>query len=81
MSRRKKATQAAAPTIVTPMTTCPVTDCGHFLPWQPHPGKPDRERAVCACRHTIYHNQSVAERPAPAAAVIIEEEPTDDSTE
>lgn len=75
MSRKKKAPQSA------PAVACPVTGCGRFLPWRPHPAQPDREQAVCNCRHTIYHNQPVVERNAPAAAVIVEEDPTDDSTE
>jgi hypothetical protein len=76
MARKKK-----TPTVVTPMARCPVAKCNQFLPWQPHPTQPGRERAVCNCRHAIYHNQSVAERPTPAAAVNVEEESTDDSTE
>lgn len=80
MARRKK-TKTTTPTIVTPTTTCPAPGCGRFLAWQPRPGHPHRQWAVCDCRHAIYHNQPVAERPMPAAAVIIEEDPTDDSTE
>jgi hypothetical protein len=37
------------------------------LAWQPHPTQPDREIAICDCRHEIYHNQPVAERPVAAA--------------
>jgi len=73
MSRKRK-TQ----TVVTPSASCRVIGCGRFLPWQPHLTKPDREVAVCNCRHAVYHNQTVAERPMAVSKKEIE---LDDNSE
>lgn len=72
MSRKRNTTK------ITPSTSCRVAGCGRFLPWQPHPAKPDREVAVCNCRHAVYHNQTVAERPM---AVSKKEKELNDNSE